>query len=204
MSHIFKPLIFVLGLLSPASVAAAQKVEITPFVGYQFGGWFTDHYDDRGTFDEVQDSETFGLILDFSINRRAQIEVLYESQETELEAGLFHDRSPRVDLDLEYFHVGFLWQWLPSDEVRPFVVGSLGVANLELAGGRDQTQFSTSVGGGVKLFFNDRVGARFEGRLYNALIDDDDAFCHSDACFGFYDTSLLFQFELKAGLILAF
>ncbi len=196
-----------LGLLLAASAASAQQVEITPTVGFQFGGWFTSSYDDHHDFEllDVEESESFGLILDFAINRHAQIEVLYDLQQTELEVPDFRRRGARRDLDIEYFHVGFLWQWLPSDEVRPFVVGSLGAASLDLEGGAEETGFSASFGGGVKLLFNDHVGARFEGRFLTALIDDHDLFCDPDHCSGYYwDTNVLVQFELKAGIIFAF
>ncbi len=205
MSYTPKTLTLCLGLLFLAAPAAAQKIEITPFVGYQFGGWFTDDFASGYSLDEVQDSATWGLILDFPINRHAQIELLYEVQDTELDTLRFHGPAPDLDLDVEYIQAGFLWQWLPSDEVRPFVVGSLGAANLDLEGGRDETRFATTVGGGVKLFFSDHVGARFEGRFYHILLEDDDeVFCDPDACFGYHDTNFMFQFELKAGLVFKF
>ncbi len=205
MNHIIKVTTLLLGLLFLASAAAAQKVEITPFIGYQFGGWFTDDFADGYSLDEVQDSETFGLILDFSINRHAQIEVLYEAQDTEFDRLSFRGPSPVRDLDIEYFQVGFLWQWLPTEEIRPFIVGSLGAANLDLEGGVDETRFATTVGGGVKFFFSDHVGARFEGRLYHVLLENnDEVFCNPDACFGYQDTNVMIQFELKAGFVLAF
>ncbi|MCP4203555.1 MAG: porin family protein [bacterium] len=198
------PLILLICLLA-ASAAGAQQVEITPFVGFQFGGWLTD---DHGfSFDEldIEESESFGLIADFAINRHAQIELLYSLQETELELLGFRRLRRSFDLDIEYFHVGFLWQWLPTEEIRPFVVGSLGAVNLNLEGGEDETRFSISFGGGVKLLFNDHTGVRFEGRFYNSFIEDDEeVFCNPDFCFAYEDTNLLFQFELKAGFILAF
>ncbi len=205
MIHTTKALSLALGLLFLASPAAAQKVEITPFVGYQFGGWFTEDFSGGYSLDEVQGSTTYGLILDFSINRHAQIEVLYEVQETSLDALRFHGPAPDYDLDIEYLQVGFLWQWLPSEEIRPFVVGSLGAANLDLERGVDETRFATTVGGGVKLFFSDHVGARFEGRFYHVLLEDDDeVFCNPDVCIGYRDTNFMFQFELKAGLVFKF
>ncbi len=192
----------------PAASAGDHKVEITPYVGFQFGSWFTDYHDGGATFNEldIEESVSFGLIVDFAINRHAQIELLYNRQDTELGVPRDHNRSRRdVDLEVEQFHIGFLWQWLPSDEVRPFVVGSLGATSLDLEGGGDETDFSASAGGGVKLFFNDHVGARFEGRFYHTLVDGDhDTFCSSDVCFGYHDASFLAQFELKAGLVFAF
>ncbi|MCP3956531.1 MAG: porin family protein [bacterium] len=202
------PVIF-LALLLAASAASAQKVEITPFVGFQFVGRFGEDFDHGTAFGnlEVEEGESFGLMLDFAINRHAQIDVLYSFQESELEVPFYfgpHNRLD-VDVDVEYFQVGFLWQWLPSDEVRPFVVGSIGATSFDFEGGASDTHFSTTVGGGVKLMFNDTVGVRFEGRAYHTFVDADRlVFCNPDNCVTYRDTSLFLQFDLKAGLVFAF
>ena len=198
-----KACIGLLGMLLVASAAGAQKVELTPFIGYQFGDWFTEWDDWDGHDTDVEDSETYGLLVDFAINRHAQIELLYSRQDTAFDTSRFHGPATSLDLDVEYFQVGFLWQWIPKEEVRPFVVGSLGVASLDPERGRGDTGFATSVGGGVKLLFNEHVGARFEGRVYTAFIDDDEVFGHSDS-WDFWDTDTLVQLDFKAGLIFAF
>lgn len=198
--------ISLLGMLLIASGAAAQSVELTPFAGYQFGGTFIDHFDDGFTVDDidVEESESFGLMLDIAITENAQIELLYSLQETELETPRFFG-TRTSDLDVEYFHVGFLWQWIPNEKIRPFVVGSLGVASFDLAGVGDETAFSQSVGGGVKVLANKHFGVRFEGRMYSTLVDEgDEVFCNPEICFAYEEATFLLQFDFKVGLVFAF
>ena len=195
-----KTYIGLLTMLLVASAAAAQTVEVTPFVGYQLGGWSTDWWDWDGHDADLEQSATYGLLVDFEITPHAQIELLYSRQYTEFESYRHRGR----DVDVEYFQVGFLWQWRPNEEVRPFVVGSLGVASFDAEGGGSESAFATSAGGGVKLFWTEHVGARLEGRVYSAAIDDDELFGHSDHWHGYWDAGTLVQLDLKAGLIFRF
>ena len=201
-----------LAILLVASAAAAQTaptaepaVEVTPFVGFQFGDWFTGGFGyNSGLQDvDIEESESWGLILDFPVNRHAQIELLYSRQEADLRPLRFPAPTTVSDLDVEYFQIGFLWQWTPG-QVRPFVVGSLGAASFDPERGGSETRFATTFGGGVKLLVNDHVGFRFEGRLYSTLLEHDDPiFCGGD-CRYHRDSSVLVQFDLKAGVVFRF
>ena len=195
--------IALLGMLLVASASAAQQIELTPFVGYQLGGWFTDWYDYDGHDADVDASETYGLLLDIPINHHAQIELLYSRQETEIDSSRHHRSADARGLDIEHFQIGFLWQWRPGEEVRPFVVGSLGVASFSPEGEHGETAFAASVGGGVKLLPREHFGVRLEGRIYSAAIDDEELFGRS-TWHHYWDTGTFVQFEFKAGLIFLF
>lgn len=204
-----KTLVPVLLALLAASPAAAQKFEITPFYGYQFGGDFEDRFDsdDFGDVD-VDEGETYGLFLNFALanfgaGEGGQIELMYNRQDTELQAGrLFGPRL--LDLELEYWHLGFLYQWAPG-QVRPYLVVSLGATSLDPGGAPSETRFSWSLGGGLKLMFNDHLGLRFDGRFYSTVVDEDDAvFCDPFGCFSHDNSTFLTQFDVKGGIIFAF
>ncbi|MCP3956530.1 MAG: porin family protein [bacterium] len=195
-------------LILTASSAAAQRVEITPFYGFQFAGEFEDRFDE-GDFDgvDVDEGETYGLFLNFALDpggpEGGQIELMYNRQETELQANRLF--GPDVaDLDIEYWHLGFLYQWAPG-QARPYVVIGLGATRLESPGFESETRFSWSGGGGVKLMFNQNFGVRFDGRIYSTIIDeDDDVFCDPRGCFSYDDDTFLVQLDVKGGLVLAF
>ncbi len=163
-----------------ATPASATDLELTPFVGYQFGGTFeSDFDDDDDFFDDVdiEESESYGLMLDIGITRNAQIEIFYSRQESAFEdsdffGGLFEDNEIFGDVEIEYFHGGFLYQWA-GGQVQPFVVATAGATRFTLPGDSD-TRFSAAAGGGVKVFVNDHVGFRLDGRLYSTFIDEDD------------------------------
>lgn len=140
-------------LLLGASSASARKVEITPFWGFQFGGDFNDL--------DVEDGDTYGLLVDFALSLNSQVELMYNRQDTALQ----QDRLFGPDLfDLEYYHLGFLYQWTPG-QMRPFLVASLGATRLDSEGLEGETRFSWSLGGGVKMLVNNHFGFRFEGRF---------------------------------------
>jgi len=204
-------LLFVLAsvvLLAP--IASAQSIEVTPFIGYQFGGEF-EHRNNffgedffREDF-ELDEGESFGLIADIPISRHFQVELLYSNQETQLElvdpfVGIVFDQ----DVDVQYYQAGLLWQFR-TDSFRPFIAGGIGATDFDFGNGAGETRFSSSFGGGVKAMANDHVGFRFEGRAYATFVDnDEDAFCGSDYCYGYRDDALMVQWDLKFGITFAF
>jgi opacity protein-like surface antigen len=67
-----------------------------------------------------------------------------------------------------------------------------------------ETRFTTTVGAGVKVFFNRNVGMRFEGRYYGtSLPDSDRRSCdrHFDRC---DNRGWLSNGDVTGGLIFAF
>ena len=187
-----------------AAPAAAQRVEITPFVGFQFAGEFEDRFDVDDFNDvDVEEGESYGVLVDFGLSRSSQIELLYSRQDTELREDRLFGLS-LLELEIEYWHLGFLYQWGPG-QVRPYLVLSLGATNLAPVGFDDTTRFSWSAGGGVKLMFSEHVGFRADGRFYSTLIDeDDDVFCDPFGCFSYDDSTFFFQLDVKAGIVFAF
>lgn len=193
-----------------AMPAAAADIELTPFVGYQFGGTFEGDYDyDDDDFDffddvDIDESESYGMILDIGLSKNAQIELFYSRQESSFEeSGFFGEAFG--DVQIEYFHVGFLWQW-GAGQVKPFVVATGGGTRFTLPGDSD-TRISGAIGGGVKVFVNDHVGFRFDGRLYSTFIDEDEEIScsrRSRRCFRYDDDVSLVQLDFKVGLIFAF
>ena len=108
------------GLAIPC-VMHAQKVEITPFGGRQFGGAFN-----TGTGElKIPKAWNYGLILDFATGPGTQLEVLYARQETSLEQRDEATGSVTTlwDLAVEYFQAGVLYEPEISRTTRPY--GSL-------------------------------------------------------------------------------
>ncbi len=216
--------LFVL-LLAPAAASAQStdasspaptrgRFELTPTVSYNFGGTLSAEssyfeYSDL----ETADAEAFGITFGIPLSPRAQIELLASRQQTRLEnaSGFFPGGPGAVDLDVSYYHVGGLFQW-GSGQVHPFVVASLGVTTLvtDLPGSRDESKFSGSIGGGVKLFLTERIGLRVEARGFRTLVEgDDNGIDGCDHCddyrdgieYGYADT--FDQMQASVGLIIA-
>lgn len=208
--------ILALLLFTPALAAAAGagRFELTPTASYNFGGTI-----DGGTADifnldlEAEDSEAFGITLDIPLAPWMQLEFLASRQSTALriDGGLFQTGQDFADFDVSYYQVGGLFQW-GNGQIHPFVVMSLGVTELdpEVQGATSETRFSGSFGGGVKIFFNEHVGIRLEGRGFWTLLEsydenyDGDYCCYefSCVCDDNYNSEFT-QAQASAGLIVA-
>jgi hypothetical protein len=159
--------------------------ELTPFVGYTTGG--TIHADQTSLFGEDVDlasSANVGVNFGIPLNNGLKLELMVDRQNTHLGSGgfgsdLFNPSGQRVgDFHVTYYHAGLQIPVGVSRNVRPFVIVSAGMANLDpaTAGVSASNRFSASAGGGVKVPFNRNAGFRFEARgFYTALPDN--SFC---------------------------
>lgn len=198
---------FALGVLLsllPAVARADRGVEITPFGGFRFGGSFEDNT--TGTNFKVGESGSFGLILGLRDTVETHYELLYSFQRTELSGGGIFGGGPLFDLNIHYLHLGGTYEFPGEGKVLPFISGGLGVTVLVPTGaGLDSsTNFSLSMGGGVKIPLSGKVGLRFEGRGYLTILPNTtNVFCVSSGgteCAVRVQGDVLGQFELLTGL----
>ncbi len=193
--------------LGCATAGAAEKTplfEVTPFAGLRLGGDFK--VDDPSRKLDVDDAGTVALALDLRIDDISQYELFYGRQSTSLE------RDPalgKLDIDVEYLHLGGTIAMEGQRRVIPYLAGGLGATRFSPDAASDKTRFSISLGGGVKVPFNERFALRLEGRGYLTFVDTDTSFfCRSDeggaVCRIHGSGSTFFQFELLAGAAFAF
>jgi opacity protein-like surface antigen len=159
------PVLAGLLVLLATPVRAELPLEITPWAGYVSGGSFLD----AATSDvlRVGDSAGFGLVLGLRDTPQSGYELLYSFQRTELGGYDAAGRSGPTGLDVHYLHVGGIREF-EGERVRPFVAGGLGLTAL-VPGGDGQgssTNFSLSLGGGVRIPLSGRTALRLEGRGY--------------------------------------
>ncbi len=200
--------------LSPLAARAQgplYRFELTPTASYNFGGTIQGGHDSLFNSDlEVKDSEAFGVTFDIPLGSAIQLELLASRQSSELrfDRGLFGGTTGVADFDVSYYHVGILWQF-GDHRISPFVVASLGVGNLNpgVPGASSENRFSGSLGGGVKVFFSDNVGLRFEGRGFFTDLGNSDSNHHDNYyCDYYYDSCYgndFAQGQASVGLILA-
>jgi opacity protein-like surface antigen len=210
--------------LSPAAVACALLVmltavaparadvraEITPFVGYRMSGDFDVESADGSVTEsvDVEDSSAWGVDVGIYARPDAFYEFLYSTQTTNLES-----RDPTVagvDVSIEYFQFGGT-AFFPGEQWPvPFLSLTIGATRYSADQGYDSdTKFSGSLGGGLRLPFNENLAATLGVRGYLTFIDSDTSiFCKSDGeaagCLVRSSGSTFFQAEATLGLTVRF
>lgn len=192
----------------PVDAADDLNVEITPFVSYRFGGTFDVEGSDA-TY-EIEDSEAFGLLLNLRHSGNTQWEILYSLQQSTARLRDSALTAAAVDTDIHVLQIGGTYQG-DGEKVRPYVALTLGGTHVKTAanGSQSDTFFSGSIGVGMNLIPNKRLGFRFEARAYGTLMNSStDLFCQTgpdaNICAVRIDATLLGQFETIAGVIFRF
>jgi len=187
---------------------SAYKFELTPFGAYRFGGTFAVE-DSTETFD-LQDSSSFGLILNFPHRANTQWEVFYSKQATVAEFSAATPTDVAVDVDLQVLQLGGTYQF-EGDKVRPYIAATLGGTHARAygTGSGSDTFWSASFGLGVMISPSSRVGLRLEARAYGTLMNSStDLFCQTgpdaNVCAIRIQGDVLGQFETFAGVVFRF
>jgi hypothetical protein len=185
------------------------KLEITPFVGYRFGGSFDD--DETGEDYDLENDSSMGLIVNFPSKNNTEWEIYYSKQSTEIKTGDVFQTTKVLDMDVEYLLIGGTYLFEREKEFQPYFVATIGAARFDPSGANtsSDTFFAFSAGGGWKYFPDKRVGLRLDGRFIGSLIDSDtDIFCQTGPeggeCLISNKGDVLWQFELQAGIVFRF
>lgn len=206
-------LVILMVIIPTAALAQTHNVEISPYGAYRYGGEVAA--EDNVVFDEdvdVDESVSFGVRVDIPLTRNLQLELLAARQDTEFieEGELFGGDTRLVDVAVDYYHLGVLWQW-GNGQLHPYLVTSLGIGRIDIdvPGVSPEEEFSWSFGGGLKIMTSDHVGIRVENRWFwtNTDPDDHDNDCWDDGewdddCWGYSDD--LVQGEVSVGVVFSF
>ena len=181
--------------------------ELTPFVGYRWGGTiFTDETFLFGEDVNVASSANFGVNFALPLGDTGlKLELMANRQASELEteSGLFEPNDEVADVDVTYLHAGLQIPFARSRNATPYFIVSGGLANIDpqVSGVSAENKFSMSAGVGVKIPMSDVMSIRLEGRGYYTRLDD-----NSDDC-AFCDTFANQDFtqgEVNLGLAFSF
>jgi opacity protein-like surface antigen len=183
----------------------ANKFELTPFVGYTWGG--TIYANQTSVFNNDVDAASSGNIgADFAIPIRDgfKIELMATHQNTKLQTGggLFEPNNRVANIDVNYYQAGIQIPFAVGRNISPFVIVTAGVANLspDIPGVSSSTRFAMTAGGGVKVPINPNVGFRFDIRGMVTQLGNNSA-CNS-CNYGYNDT--FYQGQANFGVFFSF
>jgi hypothetical protein len=198
-------------------VPVAQAVDIAPLVGYRFGGNIT--VNDSGTTSgtttdsesrlNLDDTTSYGLILDFDLDPQRQIEIYLSRQNTQLTASQPYLGYSQFDLTVDYYHIGGLY--FPDfpeggGRFRPFVSGTFGLTRMDPKGAGLSTEnfFSLALGGGATYFPVKHLGLRFDARVIFTAVNTDSAIFCSGGCVVSVSSEGFTQTEIGASVVFRF
>jgi hypothetical protein len=180
--------------------------ELTPFVGYTYGGRL--FADQTGLAENVRAQSSANFGADFAIPigwEGFKLELMANHQDTHLTAGsgLFSPSDRIADFAVTYYQAGLIIPFAQSRSATPYVVVSAGVANLDpdIAGSTSENRFSASGGLGVKVPFNRNLGLRLEARGYYTTLPNDNA-CRR--CYYDYSYRDFYQGQTNVGVYFRF
>lgn len=194
-------------IASPAlSENDTGTIELTPYGAYSFGGTFRD--EDSATEANLQDSGSFGLIFDYKQKDNTQIEVIYSQQRTDADVS----GTTISNVNMRYLQIGGTYLF-DEGKVLPFMSATLGATHIDVdtEGFGSDTFFGFSIGGGLQIAPNSRLGLRLEARAFGTMLRSGSTiFCLSDpgngtaGCAITVSGDVLWQFQTMAGIVFRF
>jgi hypothetical protein len=185
-----------LGFFLAAASTNAQygpgKWEFTPFVGYETSGSYPLNPQTVGVNVNdlrVDGATSFGTFMDYGLTSNAQVEFMWDRNLTSYSAQIFPGEPffKAYNSDIDQYQFGLLFMFLgPDHRFRPYAAGSLGFTHEFNSGGNPtRTDFSYSLGGGVKYALGRHVALRGDAR-YMPTYANSSLATYCDPFFGCY------------------
>jgi len=195
--------IFALCLWLRPTAAAAQTVEVSPFVGYRLGGDFFERVTNQPV--DLDGASAIGGVLNVAMHDGLWFEGLYTHQEARVDVpGSPLGAPKRWRITVDHWLAGGL-QEFGQGRARPFLTGLLGLTRYG-AEGDNEIRFVIGAGGGAKLRPTRHIAGRVDGRVFATFADIDGRaiVCSPGFCLVALSTDVVWQAEFSAALVIAF
>jgi hypothetical protein len=114
---------------------------------------------------DLKDSGTWGVEAAFNLRPGAQLTLLYQRQDTDIEFRTPGIASPSAPWSVEYWHIGGIGG-VPRGNMFPFTGLSLGGTRyIDDQSGGDVWKFSIILRLGAKFYVNERLGLMVQARM---------------------------------------
>jgi hypothetical protein len=190
-----------------ADMISQPRTEITPFIGWRFGGSLEE--ENTGTNIGIEDAKSFGLVIDYTTEPDKQIEIYISRQDTSFDrfdSEAINTDNLKKNLTIDYYHIGGVYL-IPGETLRPFVSGTIGATyfNPEDSDLSSETKFSLALGTGVKFYATKHVGLRLEARGIYTFVGSNAAIFSNNGNLSIHVKSGgILQGEANAGIMLMF
>ncbi len=211
MRFSFYPLVALLLCAFPSFAESEKTFEITPLIGYRFGGDFETGAADFRNKLELEDAVNYGLIFSWPFDYQRQGEVLLSHYDTQFldNTGVSPTTAPlNTDISITYLHVGGN---VPvregANKIPVWLSGGLGLTHFSPDNNqlKDETRFSLNLGLFTKYQLSENLSFRLGTRLYATFFDSaSEVLCEKDSCAIYVEGDLWFQSEVNAGVTFTF
>ncbi len=147
--------------LFSAASTQAQELEVTPTVGYFWGGTFRTYDGDL----KLGSGMNWGLTVDYSISPVTLVAAWWTMSRTEGTFNRYLGESENFNLTTNYIQLGVVQEMNYGEAFRPYGVFTMGTTIFSPEDRGSYWQFSLGLGGGLKYYISDKIGIRAQGRL---------------------------------------
>lgn len=185
--------------------------ELTPLIGYRYGGTIYAQDTNLFNFDvDVASDLNYGLNLGIPINDQGmKLELFADRQDTHLTTGsgdLFGADNRLARFHATYYQAGILFPFSRSRNVTPYVAVDAGVVNLDtdVRGTASANRFAASAAIGLKFPIANNMAVKIEERGFFA---NTGSYNNNDGCNHFNcsgSDSNLYQGETSLGVSFRF
>jgi hypothetical protein len=150
----------------------AQKVELSPLVGYETGAYINYN---AGRLHIIGGLD-YGGSLNVGLGGGRYAELSYTHMKGSLENESVSNTVRLCDLGVDYYSAGVLQEMKPDAKATPYGLFTLGVVNYRPSNPTDpanhyanENKMHISLAGGVKINASEKVGIRLQARLLMPL-----------------------------------
>jgi hypothetical protein len=185
-----------------------HRLELLGYGGYLWSSSIDAYYGTEYGSLDIKSGTIWGIEADVSVRPGAQMVLLYSRQDSELGFTRGGGRDDLTsDIAVEYWHIGGM-SGVQRGNIMPFGMFTLGgtrfIPKFEGASG-DEWKFSILLGVGAKIYVNERIGLRVQGRLPWVILSGGAAIgCGSGGCFTSFGGSGIVQADVSGGLFVMF
>lgn len=206
LQKIFIALFLTLVIFS-SNELSAQTIELNAFTGWQLNGT-AKLYD--GDF-KIEDAQNYGGKLAVGLSSTTSVELSYNRTDTKGRYYPFYSGLVGDDVlfSLNYIQIGGV-QEVDLGRIHPYgtITAGITVWSPKTSGYSSYTQFSATVGGGLKIWLSDMLGIRLQGTMLMPMVYNGAGFgCGigtggSGCSGGLYTRITPFQGEFSGGVII--
>jgi len=184
------------------------RIDITPLFGYRTSMSFptVQNMQRSGPNAILTAKPSYGGTFGWRLNEEDLIEWRWTRQNTDMHLDGLSLLNEKVVLD--QFHGDFTHEYILDEWpvwARPYVMGSVGATHIGGTAGSSFTRFSFGLGGGIKVYFNRRLGFRMQAEWLPLVVNPTvGAFVCGGGCVVRLNATLVPQGEFVVGPLFRF